>query len=120
MQNLFSDLSELTAHGSSCRPHDVPVRPGALCVCGWSIEVSDQVGRGHCSGLTWPPGCLSFSESVFSLGFDAFALFPRRVALFWDFFIPSVSLVHFLLLLTGSLGLLIMTSATVSHHLILS
>lgn len=56
MQNVFSDLSELTAHGSSCRPHDVPVRPGTLCVCGWSIEVSDQVGREHCLDVTLPPG----------------------------------------------------------------
>lgn len=113
MQNLFSDRSALGAYGSSCRSHDVPVRPGAVCACGRSIEVTDQVGRGHCSDLTFPWNAFYFLNLFSAL---ALKLFAPQVALFWDFFMPSVSLVHFLLLVTGSLWL-IMTSAMVSHHL---
>ena len=114
--NLFSDLSELLAYGLSCRSHDVPVRPGAVCVCGRSIEVTDQVGGGHCSDLTFPWNAFYFLNLFSALALKLFALFPPQVALFWDFFIPSVSLVHFLLLVTGSLWLLIMTSVMVSHQ----
>lgn len=58
-----SDLEALRAQGSGCGSQDVPRE---VCVCGWSVEVRDRVGGGHCSDVTFPGAPAFHSLDLFS------------------------------------------------------